>query len=125
MSRMLQYALIVVVMAACAYGQAVTGTIFGNVSDSSGGTMPGAAVRAINTDTSESHSTVTDAQGAYLFPALPAGRYRVETEASGFKKGVRESVGLGGNQNARVDLALEVGSVTQEVHIRDDAPLVD
>src|SRR5260370_9215428 len=123
MSRILQYTLIVLAMAACAYSQAVTGTIFGTASDRSGGRMPGAAVRAINTDTSESHSMVTDAQGAYLFPALLAGRYRVETEASGFKKVVRDSVGLGVNQNARVDLALEVGSVNQEVHVRDDAPL--
>jgi TonB-dependent Receptor Plug Domain. len=123
--RILQYTLIAFALAACAYGQAVTGAIFGNVSDSSGGRMPGAAVRAINTDTSESHSTMTDAQGAYLFPALPAGRYRVETEAGGFKKVVRDSVTLGVNQNARVDLALEVGSVNQEVHVHDDAPLVD
>jgi hypothetical protein len=125
MYRLLHSSLILLIVAASARGQAVTGTIFGNVSDSSGGRVAGAAVRAVNTDTTETHSTVTDTQGAYLFPALPAGRYRVETEASGFKKVVRDSVGLGVNQNARVDLVLEVGSITQEVHVREDAPLVD
>jgi hypothetical protein len=125
MYRLLHSTLILLAVLVSAYGQAVTGTIFGNVSDSSGGRVAGAAVRAVNTDTTETHSTVTDTQGAYLFPALPAGRYRVETEASGFKKVVRDSVGLGVNQNARVDLVLEVGSITQEVHVREDAPLVD
>jgi hypothetical protein len=125
MYRLLHSTLILLAVAASGYGQAVTGTIFGNVSDSSGGRVAGAAVRAVNSDTTETHSTVTDTQGAYLFPALPAGRYRVETEASGFKKVVRDSVGLGVNQNARVDLVLEVGSITQEVHVREDAPLVD
>jgi hypothetical protein len=125
MYRTLFATFILVAVVATVYGQAVTGTIFGNVSDSSGGVVASAVVRAVNTDTTETRSTTSDPQGAYLFPALPAGRYRVETEVTGFKKVVRDSVGLGVNQNARVDLALEVGSVTQEVHVREDAPLVD
>src|SRR5439155_15638995 len=62
---------------------------------------------------------------SYLFPTLVPGRYRIETEANGFKRSMREGISLGVNQNARVDFTLEVGSLTQEVHVAADAPLVD
>jgi hypothetical protein len=120
-----QSILILMAAASTVYGQAVTGAIFGNVSDASGGLIAGAAIRAVHMDTLESHSATTDAQGGYLFPTLPAGRYRIEAEASGFKRIVRDGIGLGVNQNARVDFSLEVGSLTQEVHVREDATLVD
>ena len=46
------------------------------------------------------------------------GRYRIETEANGFKRlPMREGISLGVNQNARVDFTLEVGSLTQEVQV--------
>ena len=125
----MRYAVLVpvfcVVLAGPVFGQAITGTIFGNISDPSGGMVAGAAVRAVNTLTSETHSTSSNVQGAYLFPVLPAGRYRLEAEAQGFKKAVRDGLTVGVNQNARVDVALEIGSVTQEVRVVADAPLVD
>ena len=108
-----------------AYGQAVTGTIFGSVSDASGGMVAGATIRAVNMETGGIHSATTDAQGAYLFPSLPVGRYRVEAEASGFKRVLREGISVALNQNARVDFALEAGSLMQEVRVSEDAPLVD
>jgi len=107
------------------WGQAVTGSIFGNVADPTTGAVAHATVRAINTGTSETHVTNTDNQGAYVFPSLPIGQYRVEAEAAGFKKSVREGVTLALNQNARVDLSLEVGTITQEVRVVGDVPLVD
>jgi len=125
MTRILLSIFVLGVSWSSAYGQAVTGTIFGNVSDASGGVMAGAAIKVLNVETAETHSALSNAQGGYVFPSLPVGRYRVEAEASGFKKVVRDVVSVGVNQNARVDLVLEVGSLTQEVHVREDAPLVD
>jgi hypothetical protein len=116
---------ILLALAGRVFGQAVTGTIFGSVSDPTGAGVTAVTVRAINTGTSETHSTPADAQGAYLFPTLPPGQYRVEVEASGFKKVIREGISLGVNQNARVDLRLEVGSLNQEIRVNSDAPLVD
>lgn len=117
---------IVIIGAACnLYGQAVTGTIFGNVSDPSGALVAGATIRSINTGTSETRSATTDAQGAYLFPTVPPGTYRIEAEANGFKKIVRDGISVGVNQNARVDIRLEVGSLSQEVRVSEDAPIVD
>lgn len=123
--RCLRSISVLIVLAGSAFGQAVTGSIFGNVSDSTGAAVPNVTVHAVNTGTSETHSTTADAQGGYLFPALRAGQYRVEVEASGFKKVVHDGIGLGVNQNARLDLRLEVGSLNQEIRVTGDAPLVD
>ncbi len=69
--------------------QTVTGTIHGRVLDSSGGVIPGVRLQAINTLTNAATVTASEADGAYLFPALPVGQYRIEVEHAGFKKFVR------------------------------------
>ncbi len=105
--------------------QTVTGTILGTVTDSTGARVPGATVRAIDTLTGEARSTNANHDGDYMFPALPVGQYRIETEAGGFKKFVRQGIALNVNQNARVDARLEVGQVTEEILVTGEAPQVD
>ena len=106
-------------------GQTVTGTILGTVTDASGYRVPGAAVKVVNTLTGETRVVMTNPEGDYIAPALPVGQYGVETEAEGFKKHVREGITLAVNQNARVDVRLEVGQVSQEVRVTADVALVD
>ncbi len=105
--------------------QAVTASIAGTVSDPSGARIPGAAVSVTNVLTSETHSTTANEQGDYVFPVLPIGQYRVQAEAPGFKKSVREGIVLTVNRNARVDAVLEVGQVTEEIRVLGDASVVD
>lgn len=105
--------------------QAVTGAILGTISDASGARVPGATVKAINSLTGVSHTTKADAQGDYIFPALPVGQYRIEADVAGFRRFVRQGVSLSVNQNARVDVALQLGQVTQAVVVKQNAPLVD
>src|SRR5687768_16632899 len=47
--------------------QAVTGTLLGNITDSSGGTVPGAAVTATEVQTNVSRTVVSNESGYYLF----------------------------------------------------------
>src|SRR5262245_34918016 len=89
------------------FGQAVTGTIHGAVSDTTGARVPGINVIAIHTATGESRSTSTDEAGEYVFPVLAIGEYRVVVEHTGFKKFVRGGVLLNVNSNVRLDVALE------------------
>jgi hypothetical protein len=107
----------------CAQG--VAGTILGTVTDPTGARVPGATVVAINVLTGETHTATTNQEGDYLFPVLPIGEYRIEVEAQGFKKFVRQGITLTVNRNARVDVPLEVGQVTEEVRVVGDVPLVD
>ncbi|MGH9469045.1 MAG: carboxypeptidase regulatory-like domain-containing protein [Terriglobia bacterium] len=105
--------------------QAVTGTILGTVTDASGARVPGATIKAVNSLTGISRTTTADSQGDYIFPALTVGQYRIEADVSGFQRFVREGVGLSVNQNARVDVVLRLGQVTQSVVVKQNAPLVD
>src|SRR5688572_31890312 len=65
--------------------QVATGTILGNVTDSSGGAVPGATVTATNVDTQISRDTITDESGQYALRLLPLGNYKVDVTLPGFK----------------------------------------
>ena len=72
-----------------AQAQAVTGTLLGNVTDSSGAGVPGATVTALETQTNTSRTAVTNEAGYYIFSSLQNGTYTVDAELQGFKKVVR------------------------------------
>src|SRR5690349_10151361 len=105
--------------------QLTTANITGTASDPSGAVVPGATVIARNTETGLSRNTITNSAGRYEFPNLPIGPYEVSTEMSGFKKIVRSGVDLTVGRTAVVDLAMEVGEVTQEVTVTGEVPLVE
>ena len=102
-----------------------TAAIFGTVTDSSKGVLPGAVITAVNTLTNESRSTQTDDIGYYSLPSLALGVYTVRAEMPGFKTTVRSGIELSLNRNARVDVELPVGEVSEIVSVNGDAPLVE
>ena len=105
-----------------AAAQAVTGTLLGNVTDSSGGALPGATVTATDVDKNISRNTVTNESGYYIFNSLPNGNYTVDAEIQGFKKTARQGVKVDVNTTVRVDLALSVGQMTEEVTVAAETP---
>ncbi len=113
-----------VVMSVSLYAQ-TTASILGTVTDESGAVVAGAQVRAVNALTNEARSTVTNDLGYYSFPELPVGVYSVQAEREGFKTAVRDGITLSLNRNARVDLRLAVGALTERVNVFGDAPLVE
>src|SRR4051812_984622 len=87
-SRSVARLLTVVILLASwvATGRAQTqGGITGKVTDTSGASVPGATVTAINTATSGKRNTVTNGEGLYTFPGLPPGTYQIKVELQGFK----------------------------------------
>src|ERR1019366_10506205 len=78
-------ALILFLVAIPVFAQLATGTILGVVKDSSGGTVAGAAVTIVNTETNQSRSLTTGEDGAYHFPGTLVGHYTVKIEKEGFK----------------------------------------
>jgi len=107
------------------YAQGISASIHGTVLDESGGTVSGAKVTAINTDTGLQRGTVSNAQGAYVLMELPVGHYRVEAEAQRFKKYVQEGISLDVNQQATVTVHLAVGTATQQIQVTSDAPIIE
>ena len=104
--------------------QAVTGTLLGNVTDSSGAGVPGATVTAVETGTNVSRTAVTNETGYFIFPSLLNGTYNVDAELQGFKKVVREGVRVDVNTTVRIDLKLEVGQLTETVQVVSETPLL-
>jgi hypothetical protein len=107
------------------FSQSTTGTILGVVRDASGGIVPKASVTVRNTGTNAVSETVTDEQGAYTVPLLPVGSYTVEVSAPGFRAYRQEGIRLQVNQQARVDIALAVGNVTETIEVTADAAVVE
>ena len=98
-------------------------SIHGAVSDSSGGAIPGAAIRIKNLETGAERNQLTDEAGRYDAASLPVGRYEVRAEKSGFRSEVRTGVSLVLGQRETVDLVLQVGDVRQTVQV-EAAPTV-
>jgi hypothetical protein len=119
---------ILLVTAAClpsaAFGQAVSGTILGTVTDSSGAVMTKAKVTIVNEGTGLTRNLTADANGEFTAPSLPTGRYTIIAEAAGFKTLTLSNIELGVDQRARIDLKLEVGALTDSVTIQAESPLV-
>jgi hypothetical protein len=105
--------------------QTTTGTIGGIVRDESGAGMSETKVTAMNLLTSFTRTATTDANGNYLITNLPIGQYAVTGEKQGFQRFTQAGITLAVNQNARVDLILPVGSVTEDVSVTADVPDVD
>src|SRR5204863_4851069 len=83
--------------------------------------LPGAHIIILNTLTQEERRTVTDETGSYSVPSLPPGTYTVAAEVSGFKKGLRQNLVLQVADQARVDMTLQVGEITETVSVTEDA----
>src|SRR5262245_2450406 len=105
--------------------QSFTGAIVGVVTDQSANPIANARVVAIDDLTNVVTTMMTDGEGNYSFPALRAGQYRLEIEASGFRKLVRSGVEVQVNARLRLEMAMEVGQVSDSVNVSGGSPLVE
>src|SRR2546427_3900355 len=99
----------------------VTGSILGVVHDRSQAVVAGARIVATNVQTNFKQETVSAADGSYRILALPAGSYKVTVTAPGFQQYTATDIELKVNDQFRVDVTLEVGSVQQEVSVTANA----
>jgi len=100
-----------------------TATLQGAVIYPLGHLVLGSQVTVINQSTGESKSAVA-ANGRYLLPAIVPGTYRVEGEAPGFAKTVAKGVIFTVEQLAHYDIHLKISSVSTEIEVQADIPVV-
>jgi len=122
---MLRFALSLLIACTLAVAQQSTGTISGTVTDSQDAAIAGARVEVANVDTGAIFRTQTNELGSYTAPGLAVGRYEVRAERDGFKKAVRSGLTLQVNQNAQVNVTLQVGQLAEVVEVKGEAALVD
>ncbi|MBS1857752.1 MAG: TonB-dependent receptor [Acidobacteria bacterium] len=126
--RILRICLVLALSAALAtsvsYAQAVNATLLGNVTDSSGATVPGAKVTVTEMNTGVGRSMESNESGNYVFPNLEPGVYKVTVERNGFRTAVKEGVTLLVNTTGRADMVLQPGQVNESVTISAEAAML-
>ncbi len=103
----------------------VTGSILGVVRDPSQAVVKGVHIRVTNTQTNLSLDTVSADDGSYRFLALPVGTYTINATLAGFQQFKATDIVLKVNDQLRVDIALTVGNVKEEMTIAAEAVQVE
>jgi hypothetical protein len=106
------------------WGQAVSATLLGAVTDNTGAVVPNAQVQILESATGIQHAGVTNESGNFTFPDLTPGTYTVTAESQGFKKVTRTNVDVVVNTTTRVDLSLEPGSINETVQVTAAPPIM-
>ena len=112
-------------LSVAALAQTTTGTIRGTVADETGGILPGVEVTVTNLATGATRPTVSDDEGRYQVPELVPGNYEVSAALTGFTTAVRTGIALTINFQARVDLTLRVGEISERIVVTGQAPTVN
>jgi hypothetical protein len=108
-----------------ARAQAVYGSLLGTVTDNTGAVVPGATVTVTDISKNTSVQVQTNPSGEYRVDHLIPDAYRVEVEASGFKKSTVPSVQVFADTSPKVDVKLEVGAAATTVEVTGGAPLLN
>lgn len=118
--------LVFILSAAAAFPQAMrTATLVGTVTDPSGSAVPGVKLKAVNIDTKFTFEAVASTAGEYTIPYLPNGTYELTVETPGFKKYVQSGITLRAGESPRIDIKLDVGSLTESVTVTGATPLLE
>jgi len=107
------------------FGQAVTGTILGRVSDSTGAVVANATVQIQNTETGSSQTLQTDSEGRYLVRNLAPGTYDATVSQPGFQTQVRHGIVLSVASEITVNAELAVGNTQERIEVTATAAAIE
>src|SRR4029079_5042431 len=106
-------------------GQTNKGGISGTVSDANGAVVPGAQVTITNDATKVAVVLTTSDSGTYIANNLDPAQYTVLVEAANFRKSLVQGVKVNTATVSPVNVAIQAGSVAEEVTIQADAQMVN
>src|ERR1035438_877044 len=107
------------------WAQKDAGTIVGAVRDPSGAVVPGAKVTVEDVDRGVQMTLSTNDEGEYVASPLHIGRYKIRVEKTGFKSAVSEVVELNVQGRVAINIALQVGQISEEILVTGSAPLLE
>jgi outer membrane receptor protein involved in Fe transport len=115
----------VALLPAAAFGQAVYGSIYGTVTDTSGAVVAGAKVTITSVEKATKEEATTNEAGNYVVTHLIPGTYDVRAEAAGFKGYEAKGIQVLADTSVRVDAQLALGAVTETVTVTaESVPLL-
>jgi hypothetical protein len=104
--------------------QTTLGSVAGTVLDQSGGVLPGATITLTNAGTAQVMTAVSGEAGAFLFPQVPVGTYKVTVSLEGFKAAEFTDVNVAVGQQYSLTAKLAIGAQTEVVTVTAGASLV-
>lgn len=105
----------------CAFGQSETASVFGRVTDQSGGVVPDVEVEIKNVDTNVSQVTKTNGEGQYVFPVVKPGNYLMNVRKQSFRTVSVTGVTLNVQDNLSRNFVLQVGSSAESITVTADS----
>ncbi len=112
---------VVLAMSVGTWAQTGTSTIRGTVTDPQDRVVPGADITLTNIETNAVRTTKSTETGTYVFDLITPADYRIEVEASGFKKKVIQNVKALIGKQTEMKIALEVGAASTVVEVQATA----
>jgi hypothetical protein len=109
----------------CALGlraQTPLGAVTGLATDPSGAAVPSATLTLASEATGVKRTATTNASGAYSFPDVAPGSYRLTAAATGFRPIETRPFAIDAYRTVRQDLHFELSTTTSEVVVTDAAP---
>src|SRR5438093_4588172 len=103
----------------------VTAQISGTAKDQSGAVLPGVEIRATQSETGTSRTSVTNETGSYVLSNLPIGPYKLEAALPGFRTYARTGIVLQVDSNPVINVTLEVGQVAETIEVQSNAVAVE
>jgi Carboxypeptidase regulatory-like domain len=104
----------------------VTGArLTGVVTDASGAVIPQAQITITNTGTNATTRAVSDQQGEYTVPSLPAGPYKILSTASGFSDTLQTNITLTIGQSATVNVVLKTGGANETITVSSNPTIIN
>jgi hypothetical protein len=107
------------------WAQTTTGSIYGTVTDSTGAVIPNAKVVLTNTGTNAVLTATSNSHGAFVFPAVDPGNYKIATSVKGFAPETQTGIVLAASQNVNASFKLAVGNVSNQVVVEAGVTMVD
>jgi hypothetical protein len=106
------------------HAQVGAATVTGVIKDPAGAAIPGATVTITEIATNLRRSVVSTRDGVYAAASLSPGTYTIDVEVQGFRSVRREAVRLSTGETARIDFALAVGDVREQVTVVAGSPMI-
>jgi len=116
--------LLMFVLLPASFGQGITGSITGTVTDSTGASIAGATVTVIQVDTNAVHAVTTSDVGSFTVPQLPPGQYSIKIEKATFKVYKQDHLVLSIDQVAQINAQMQPGSQNETVVVTTTAPVI-
>jgi hypothetical protein len=124
-SRSLLIAILLSLSGPIALAQVSTGTIAGNVKDTTGAVAANARVTITNTATGIVTQSTTSSTGFYSVPNLQTGPYTVSITQEGFSEEIAQSIQLNVGAEQEINFTLKIGAVSEKVVVSTTPPNID